>query len=283
MADDYDLGNYGWYSYGDTTPGAVQTTGRVGGAWTVELDGGINYSFTAPIENGGRCGSQRALFLQAHGFQDYGCGWGTYNIGVVGGYLGGQTCPYTYPDGDAAVCPIALAADYEGVTFWARSFDPTGAPTTKGLTISIDDKNSHGGAYLLDASTSTGFTDSGVCNVYEGGVLGNGAQSYALAGTMGAAGGNTVSAQPPPDSCGNGFIHAILTTEQWQFYTIPWSSFTQSAMPNRIPTGFDPSTFYSFRVVAPKEARVALWISNLGFYRHKRTDAGLDATGEAGP
>jgi hypothetical protein len=27
----------------------------------------------------------------------------------------------------------------------------------------------------------------------------------------------------------------------------------------------------------PKEARLALWIDNLGFYRHKQPDAGLEA------
>jgi len=280
VLEDYDTTNYGWYSYGDTTPGAMMTTGMVGGASTMEPDGGVNYSFTAAIEGGGRCGSQRALFLQAHGYQDYGTGWGTYNIGVVGGYMGGQSC--TDPgDGGSTVCPINASA-YEGVSFWGRSFDPTGAPTTKGFTLSINDKNSHGGGLVLDASASTGFTSSGVCTPYEAGVLGNGASSFAVVNAMGATGGATVSAEPPPQACGNNFSYAMLTTDRWHLYTIPWASFHQAAMPNRIPTGFDPSTFFQFLVIGPKEARLALWISNLGFYRHKQSNAG-EAGVEAGP
>ena len=276
VLEDYDTTNYGWYSYGDTTPGGIITTGMPGGATTVEPDGGINYSFTAAIEDGGRCGSQRSLFLQAHGFQDYGTGWGTYNIGVMGGYLGGQTCTDPAGDGGSTVCPID-ASGYEGVAFWGRTFDPTGAPTTKGFMLAINDKNSHGGGWVPDASTSTGYTDSGFCTPYDAGVLGNGASTYTLVNGSGLAGGGGVSAQPPPDACGNNFQDAVLTTEQWHLYTIPWSSFHQAAMPNRIPTLFDPSTFFQFLVIGPKEARLALWIDNLGFYRHKQPDAGLEA------
>jgi len=280
MLDDYDNGNYGWYSYGDTTPGAIETTGMAGGATTVEPDGGINYSFTAAIENGGLCGVHRALFLQAHGYQDYGTGWGTYNIGVVGGYMGGQTC--TNPgDGGSTICPIDASA-YEGVAFWARSYDPTGAPTTNGFTLSINDKNSHGG-YVPDASTATGYTDSGVCITYDAGVLGNGSAAYTNVSGMGPAGGATVSAQPPPDACGNNFVYPMITTEHWHLYTIPWSSFHQAAMPNRIPTGFDPSTLFQFLIIGPKEARLALWMAKLGLYRHKQADAGIEAGSEAGP
>ncbi len=277
VLEDYDTPNYGWYPYGDTTPGAIMTTGAVGGATTVEPDGGINYSFTAAIENGGRCGSQRALFLQAHGFEDYGCGWATYSIG---GYAGIQSC--MTPAGVNAICPIDASA-YEGLTFWARTFDPTGEPTTKGFTLSIDDKNSHAGGYVPDASTSTGLTDSGVCTSYDAGTLANGATTYTTTVSGGGpAGGGTISAEPPPDACGNGFTYVMLTTEQWQLYTIPWGSFHQAAMPNRVPTGFDPSTFFSVRIVAPKEARMALWIDNLGFYRHKQANEGLEAGQEAG-
>ncbi len=285
VVEDYDTPNYGWYSYGDHTPGGVVTTGAAGGAFTIEDDGGINYSFTAPIENGGRCGSHRALFLQAHGFQDYGAGFGTYNIGVVGGYMGGQTCVDPTSDAGSTICPIDASA-FEGVTFWARSYDPTGAPTTDAFTLSINDKNSHSGGYVPDASPLTGFTSSGVCINYDAGILANGAAVYTTAtngAVMGATGGGTVAAQPPPDSCSNSFYDVVVTTRQWHLYTIPWRSFYQSAQPNRVPTGFDPSTFFQFMITTPRESRLALWISNLGFYRHKRADAGLDSAAEANP
>jgi hypothetical protein len=279
VLEDYDTPNYGWYAYGDSTPGALMTTGMVGGAATVEPDGGINYSFTAAIENGGRCGSERSLFLQAHGYEDYGCGWGTYNIGVVGGYMGGQSC--TAPDGGMTVCPIDASA-WEGLTFWARTYDPNGEPTTKGFTLSIDDKDSYGGGYVPDASTAEGFSSTGVCTQYDAGSLANGAMTYTVINGMGVVGGGTISAEPPPAACGNPFTYPMLTTAEWHLYTIPWSAFHQAAMPNRIPTGFDPSTFFDVRVQAEKESRMALWIDNLGFYRHKQPGEGLDGGVESG-
>ncbi|MGA7121749.1 MAG: hypothetical protein WBY94_16705 [Polyangiaceae bacterium] len=276
--EDYDTANYGWYAYGDSTPGAVMTTGTDGGASTVDPNGSLDDSFTAVIEggDGGLCGRQRALFLQAHGYEDYGCGWGTYSIG---GYPG-QDC--TTPAGVVTTCPIDASA-YEGLIFWARSYDPSGAPTTKGFTLSIDDKNSHGGGYVPDASAATGFSDSGVCTNIDAGSLSNGAVITTVVNGSGLVGGGSVAAQLPSYACGNAFSYVMLTTEEWHLYTIPWSSFHQQAIPSRIPTGFDPSTFFSIRIAAPKEARMALWISKLGFYRHKQANEGFEAGSEGGP
>jgi hypothetical protein len=67
---------------------------------------------------------------------------------------------------------------------------------------------------------------------------------------------------------------AILTTENWQLYTIPFSSFNQAFQPDRIPSGLDTAKLALFTVVVPKESVVDLWIANLGFYRTKAPEAG---------
>ncbi len=269
VVENYDDGNFGWYGYGDSTPGA---------SWLGEGTT-TNSPPAQPIENGGPCGpglpsapSGSALLLEAHGYQDYGNGWGSYNLGVsYNGTPGpqqlnsdGGSCPY-------AVCPIDASA-YAGVTFWARSYDPSGLPTTKGFTFEINDKKSYGGS---PQSTADASTDS--CVNYDAGFLPNGTATYSAStsGGTGPAGGGTTSAEPPANACGNSFNYELLTTDQWQLYTLPWSVFNQLPKPNRIATGFDPSSFYQILVVAPKEARSELWIDSVGFYRAKQPEAGL--------
>jgi hypothetical protein len=262
--------HYGWYGYADNTPG---------GSWVGEANIPAEPP-VIPIEDGGPCSpslpsgaSQSALFLSGQGYQDYGNGWGTYNIGVYYPNVaaGPQTeqpdgAPCVYNNGDAGVCPID-GAGYDGLTFWARSYDPTGNPTTKGFTITINDKESGSG---VDST----------CVPYDAGTLANGSTIYTTTGAaMGNTGGSVASAVPPANACGNGFARPLLTTDQWQLYTLPFSSFYQSALPNRISTGFDASSFFQLLVAAPKEAHSALWIDSMGFYRAK----GSETVSEAGP
>jgi hypothetical protein len=246
---------YGWYAYGDTTPGATMT-GQDGGPLAASIP-----------EDGGRCGSMSALFLQAQGFHDYGCGWGTYSIG---GYAGPQSreadgAPCVYPDGDSGICPLDESA-WQGLRFWARSFDPTGAPTTKGVTVTINDK---------ETFAAVGST----CVDYDAGNLANGAVVYTVpaGGTAGPAGGGVTSAVPPANACGNGFAYPLTTTDEWQLYTIPFSAFDQLARPSRAATGFESSSFLQIIIAAPKEAQLALWVDDVGFYRARQADAGVEA------
>jgi hypothetical protein len=257
-----DMVCYGWYGYGDLTPGAY---------WTGEPTAPP----VEPIENGGRCGSMNALFLQSRGFQDYGSGFGTYSIG---GYattsvpgLTQTPCPDPLVAGGFSACAID-ATGYDGLTFWARSLDPTGAPTTKGFTLTINDKSSSHGVTSVDAGTGDG---SPSCIPYDASPNGS-ANTYLPTIGTGPAGGGITSAVPPANACGNGFTYPLLTTDQWQLYTIPWSAFGQLARPNREPDGFDPSSFMQVTIVVPKEAMSALWIDNLGLYRAKR-GGGLEA------
>ncbi|MBV9948937.1 MAG: hypothetical protein JOZ69_18960 [Myxococcales bacterium] len=215
-----------WYSYGDLTP-----------------DAGTSETIHA-IEGSGRCGSRYALLLESHGHNDYGSGFGTYNFaGMVRGSRGID------------------AGNYEGVSFWARSFDPSGNPVTKGATFELGD---------LD-TFNTGL--DGGCLVVDGGMIGNGAVSVSYA-AGGAGGGGAVSAQYPPGACGNNFTLPILTTGEWQFYAIPFASFHQMFDPRRVAGGFDPTTFAQFLVVAPREAALELWIDEIGFYRQRTPDGG---------
>ena len=85
-----------WFGFGDMTPGATQA---------IALQ---------PIPDG-RCGSTTALVLEAHGYDDWGAGFGEY-----------QT----------AMAP-ADASAYEGVSLWARVGD--GAST--GFLMTINDRN----------------------------------------------------------------------------------------------------------------------------------------------
>lgn len=85
-----------WFGFGDMTPGATQV---------IALQ---------PIPEG-RCGSTTALVFEAHGYDDWGAGFGEY-----------QT----------AMAP-ADASAYEGVSFWARVGD--GAST--GFQMTLSDRN----------------------------------------------------------------------------------------------------------------------------------------------
>ncbi|MDP9002703.1 MAG: hypothetical protein M3O46_21650 [Myxococcota bacterium] len=255
----------GWYSYGDPTPGAVITGLDGGPTWP---EGGLRWTW--PIEDGGPCGTRTAMLLQSHGFQDYGSGFGTYSFGnnLQSGCTG--------PDGAAENCSIDAGA-FDGIRFWARTVDlRTEAigpeDTTKTVTLAINDKTSYAGGY------------GSVCTLYiapDSGqnIAGPGSASMNSGVNSSSLMGSSVGAYVlPADACGNAFSYPLVTSDRWQFYTIPFSAFTQAPRPNRIPTGFDPSSFFQFVVVVPKEARLELWIANLGFYGSMQ-DAGRPETG----
>jgi hypothetical protein len=290
-----------WFSYGDLTPGATHS-GQDGSAPPV-----------VPIENGGHCGSHYALLLQSHGHNDYGSGFGTYDIGAgqpIQDYLNGiqsgnRPNPTLYdprvnaPEGGCILeggivnCSIDAGA-YEGIAFWARSFDPTGDLTTKTVNVALADKDTAfgiGSTCILCCGTNgieggTITVTSGIGTVTTvSGFAGGGATWYpvgcptadAAPGYFDEAGPGVISALAPPYCCGNNFTYySLQTTGQWAFYTLPWSSFHQLAQPTRRPHGFDPQTVFQFLITVPKEAHLSLWIHDIGFYRTRRSDAGAE-------
>jgi hypothetical protein len=292
-----------WFSYGDLTPGATHT-GQDGGA-----------IYPVDIEDGGHCGATGALLLQSQGHNDYGSGFGTYDLGAgqpIIDYLNGiqsgnRMNPLSYdprvnapdggcilPDGSFVNCSIDAGA-FEGVAFWARSFDPTGGLTTNTVNVALADKDT---AYGIGSTCilccGTNGIEGGVLTTTSGigtvttvsGFAGGGAIWYPIgcptseAGPdyFAEAGPGVISVLAPPYCCGNNFTYySLQTTDQWAFYTLPWSSFHQLAQPTRRAEGFDPQTVFQFLVTVPKEAHLSLWIHDIAFYRARQGDA------EAGP
>jgi hypothetical protein len=164
---------------------------------------------------------------------------------------------------------------YEGMSFWARSPGNTG----KAFSIVLDDANTAGMA-------------GSNCTVYDAGAPGQGTVTV-LDPATGTPISGTTSAAAMPDQCGNAYNAIVPLTGEWRFYTIPWSQFTQTAQPNRVPnveltetggipgTGLLPSKIYNLIVRVPKEMKMELWIDNLSFYRKKGAAAGADAGPDA--
>jgi len=117
ILEDYEDGSANFIGFTDSTPGAVQSVA------------------VASIEDGGRCGSGRALVLFARGNRDWGGGFATSSSNW---------------DGDAR--------GFDGFSFWARS---PGA-STKGFTLFIDDRSTlaAGGVCVPFAGTAGSSTVS---------------------------------------------------------------------------------------------------------------------------
>jgi hypothetical protein len=235
-----------WYGAGDFTPGATITTTPNGS--TIPA---------TPIEGNGRCGSQYALLLEAHGHHDWGSTFGDYRIGT-----------YSTP------APLDVS-QYEGVTFWARDPGYTSrydGPTTKSIALNLIDV--HG-----TPNIATGYMvtyDGGPCTNY---ILDAGTAMNIPAST--ATGSTPTGSMPvspivyPADACNNAqFTVPIVLSDEWQLYTIPFSAFKENALPNREPNGLDVSALMSFTITVPKEEQLELWIDDFGFYRTNARDAG---------
>jgi hypothetical protein len=161
---------------------------------------------------------------------------------------------------------------WEGISFWARSPGNTG----KSFTIVLDDANTAASA------------PSSHCREYDAGAGGQTTTFIDPATGQPMSGGLVSAAQP--DQCGNSYNAIIPITGEWRFYTVPFSAFTQTAQPNRVPNailqggtvpgnGLLTSALQTFIIRVPKEEPMELWLDNLGFYRKRigGTGTGLDA------
>ena len=222
------------------------------GSWwgagdTPPPDGGTSraYSTIEEIPDGGRCSSTTADVLHSSYYNDWGSLFGYNNLSATG------------------------AEAYEGLSFWARG----ALNTTKGFTLLLDDDN-----------TASGSTTHN-CKSYnvDGGVAGQGTGVVTTTdpGTGATISSSSASRAPYPDECGNEYSVAMLVTDDWRFYTVPFGEFQQASSPNRVPnavlteTGTAAGTtlltdrirYLLLRM--PREALAELWISNLGFYKKK--------------
>jgi hypothetical protein len=254
--DDYD---FQYMKSGNTTDTPADDQVSSNGNWwgsgdTPPCDGGSSRALST-IENipdGGRCGSNTADVLHSSHYNDWGSLFGYNSFNATG------------------------AENYEGISFWAR------APgnSTKGFTILLDDDNTvalEGNNYNckpLDADAGIQMQGGGSIDPSTGTII-----------------SGSTSAAPLPDQCGNDYSVAMLVTDEWRFYTIPFGEFQQANKPNRVPnaaltnvgnvagTGLLTSKLRLLLLRVPKEAEMELWIDNLAFYKKKviRKDAGADA------
>jgi hypothetical protein len=238
-------------------------------------DSGQSPPIPAPIEGGGRCGSNQALEISLVHNND----WGAH-------------CPFTsfrtnYVTTDGGVS-ISLPRDesaWEGLSFWAR------APgnVSKGFTVYLDDANTT----VMDPNYTPGGHDK-IYNAADGGLGGSTINAAVDPATGQVISGAAVASRQPDETGnnkGNSYYVVMLVTSEWVFYTIPWKQFTQQPYPNRVPnsilteTGDVPGTalltnqLYGLTIGPPKEAPFDLWLDKVTFYRKKghAPDAGPDA------
>src|SRR5687767_7639804 len=186
VLEDYEDGAMSFVGFADSTPGAIQN---------VEV---------SVIENGGRCGSELGVVLQARGNRDWGGGFS-----ALSGW-----------DGDAS--------GYDGFSFWARS----PGRSTKGFTLFVDDPTTvelphrlcvphagiPGSSTVVDAGTAGSST---VIDVH--GMI------------------TVTGPVPPANACGNSFYAVLFATDEWQFHRVPFISLAQAPWPNRTPNGINRS------------------------------------------
>jgi hypothetical protein len=231
LGNNFDnVGDGVFWSSGDNTPDKV-----------VGDDASGNVSVRT-IPDGPRCDSSAAVVLRAAGNNDWGCLFGSNNVGAP-----------------------RDASAYEGLSFWAR------APgnTTKGFIVLLDDPNTTVIDPLPHNCTNLGSTTGGPQTIIVS-VDGQNVQT------------SSGATRPTyPEECGNSYAAPMLVTGEWAFYTVPFAQFQQTALPNRVPNavltqvGTAPGTalltdkIYTLIIRFPKEATVELWLDNLAFYRKK--------------
>ena len=217
-----------FWGAGDSTPGKVAGDDK-------------GYVFVESIPDGPRCDSSAAAVLRAAGNNDWGCLFGSNNVGAP-----------------------RDASSYEGVSFWARS----PGNTTKSFVMLLNDPNT---AIVAGVGVTSNCIDLG-------GGENNPNITVSIDGqSVPTSGGATRPILP--NECGNGYTATMMVTSEWAFYTVPFGRFQQDPKPNRVPNevltqvGTAPGTalltdkLLTLIIRMPKEARTELWLDNLAFYR----------------
>jgi len=205
----------------------------------------------AMITDGALCGQMTALLIQGSHNNDWGALAGFYGLSAL--------------DESA----------YQGVSFWGRA---PGA-TNKSFTLGLDDANTYGAPPDSGTNCVNYYGDGGNAVNPTGTV-------YDPATNMPISGVSTMA--PPPNACGNSYTTVVSVTADWRFYTVPFTQFHQSPMPNKVPnaalmeTGTVPGSGLLTNKILniifrmPREAQIDLWIGKLNFYRNKAPGTGGD-------
>ncbi len=189
----------------------------------------------APLAEGERCNGTDAIHLTAARNNDWGCLFGNYQLAQ------------TTSDKSA----------YDGIGLWAKA-----APgTTKTILILLNDK------YSVNVTGDDGQPVAGqesACVDEEG--AGINLDLPDQNGQQGSGSTAVVGYVPSPNACGNAYQAQLTVTDRWQFYFMPWASFTQDPKPNRRLEGIDPSSLRGITIRAPKAAVLDMWLDDLGYY-----------------
>jgi hypothetical protein len=254
-----------WFSSSDYTPPANApapgTSTSVATATALSVSGGTapytGRTSVAVVElpEGPVCGHPNAGVFRANYNYDWGGMYGMF------GFSSGN-----WKDG----------SQYQGISFWARA---PGA-STKAFTFNLDDSNTMRGP-LPDGT-------DGHCRSYsiDGGAAAGTNSNQPVSNDTSTGTpilGSTNSRAAYPDECGNGFTVVVTVSDEWAFYTLPFSAFHQSPSPNRVPNSAlpaDPNDLAAGTTVRraelrqiglrpPKGAVFDLWMAGLSFYREK--------------
>lgn len=120
------------------------------------------------------------------------------------------------------------ASQYEGVALWARA----SAGSDKSVLVILDDQYT--------------TADAGICDEPE---VVEGTRGPELVGQPGVV---LPGAVPGENDCGNGFQRVLTVTERWELHLLPFSSFSQEALPNRRLQGIDSSALYGMNFGRPR-------------------------------
>jgi hypothetical protein len=280
----------GWFLYSDPTPGG--TPNPPFNPMTCMDEGNVPPTKLSDISAPARCGDDDFLRLQMYGKNFWGAGFGDWqhNSTPVDGTIKEET---------------RMPFDWDGISFWARS--PINSE--KEFLFNVDDPRTMinppadeapprdpdagcaelpftnpcgtlpavpdppGGVQDLDGDGCVGPgdiaagsecrlpppEDVGDVPCYNGGV------------DSPASGGVRV---PEANECGNAFHTRIMTTEQWQLFTIPWNELVQWPCPNRLAGGIDKSAISKFEIKFTQGMQYDLWIDNIQLYKKRGNSDG---------
>jgi hypothetical protein len=241
------------------------TDGSFQAAWTAYGDGSmwrpdgtaaciINAAKGLKPEDGPVCGMSRVMLFHTVGCTNWGSG--AHENALT--YQGLGTDPFFasgYYD----------ATGYLGLAIWARAV----GPTNYSVALSIDDADTAVTGTLPGTPPVVGNPPASRCTPSPVDATGSATAALVDVTTGINIAGGIAGRVPQPGECGNTFQRVWTVTGDWQLYLLPFSSFYQSALPNRIPSGFDPTTFYQMTISFPKQVETDLEIASVSFYKPK--------------